>query len=356
MGALLMKKKRMKIMMIIMIMIIVAGLLVWRIRKTDTTEGKQLSKGVLPRMVVAVEKGSIQKTISGSGYLSPQQSKELYFSVSGKVKTDHLVEGKTVKKGEILVELDDTKQELDYLKAKKAYDLAVINGLATEIKETELNLRLAKENLEATTLRAPFDGIITQDLVDVGDYVGINEQNAVGTIIADGPYEIEVNISETESPLVAIGQDVRVTVEALPGKEFQGRVKEIALQATNNNGIVTLPVKIILTEQTEMLKPAFSADVEIIVDEVKDQVLVPIAAIINNRGQEQVMKIVDNKPVPTPVKTGLSNGFNVAILEGIQPGDEILINAHQFSSGKTETNSQPSAGSRPGPGIMIRGR
>ena len=64
------------------------------------------------------------------------------------------------------------------------------------------------------------------------------------------------------------------------------------------------------------MKPEFSAEVEIIVDEIKDQVIVPITAIVNNRGAEQVMKVVDNKPVPTPVKTGLSNGFEVVILEG----------------------------------------
>ena len=130
------------------------------------------------------------------------------------------------------------------------------------------------------------------------------------------------------------------------------------MQAVNNNGVVPLPVKIILTEETELLKPEFSADLEIIVDEVKDQVLVPITALINNRGQEQVMKIVDKKPVPTPVKTGLSNGFNVVILEGVQPGDEILINAHQFASGKTDNNNTQSSrpGTRTGPGFMIRGR
>ncbi|HBK68785.1 MAG TPA: efflux RND transporter periplasmic adaptor subunit, partial [Firmicutes bacterium] len=66
---------------------------------------------------------------------------------SGKVKVDFLQEGRKVKKGEILVELDDTKQELEYIRAKKAYDLAVINSSAREIKETELTLKIAKENL-----------------------------------------------------------------------------------------------------------------------------------------------------------------------------------------------------------------
>jgi multidrug efflux pump subunit AcrA (membrane-fusion protein) len=352
-----MKNKRMIIMVFIIIGITVAGFLVWKSRN-NTTNSRQLNREVAPRMVMTVEKGDIQKTISASGYLSPQQIKELYFSVSGKVKVDFLQEGRKVKKGEILVELDDTKQELEYIRAKKAYDLAVINSSAREIKETELTLKIAKENLEATTLRAPFDGIITRDLVDVGDYVGINEQNTVGTIIADGPYEIKVNISENESQQVVIDQKARISVEAIPNRKFEGRVKEIALQAVNNNGVVTLPVKIILTEETELLKPEFSADLEIIVDEVKDQVLVPITALINNRGQEQVMKIVDKKPVPTPVKTGLSNGFNVVILEGVQPGDEILINAHQFASGKTDNNNTQSSrpGTRTGPGFMIRGR
>ena len=64
--------------------------------------------------------------------------------------------------------------------------------------------------------------------MDAGDYVGINEQNAVGTIIADGPYEIEVNISENESPQVRVGQRAIITAEAIPERKFEGRVKEVA--------------------------------------------------------------------------------------------------------------------------------
>lgn len=350
-----MKKKRM-LLVLILLGLVVVGMLIWRNQQIRSSRAGSLGPERQSRMVMRVEKGDLERTISASGFLSPQQIKQLYFSVGGKVKTDHLSVGKRVKKDEVLVELDSTKQELEYLKAQKAYDLAVISGLSSQIREAELNLKIAKENLEATILKAPFDGLITQDLVDVGDYVGINEQNAVGTIIADGPYEIKVEIDENESQLVKVGQPVKVTVKALPGRTFLGRVKEVALQATNKSGVVTLPVNVLLTEETELLKPEFSADLEIIVDEVKDQILAPITAIVSNRGQEQVMKLVEGKPVATPVKTGMSNGYQVVILDGLQPGEEILINTHQYSanqSGSGSNNRQPMIG---GPGIMIRGR
>lgn len=350
-----MKRKRI-LPALILLGLVVVGMLIWRSRQTRSSTAEYLARGAQSRMVMRVEKGDLERTISASGFLSPQQIKQLYFSVGGKVKTDRLSVGKTVKKDEVLVELDSAKQELEYLKAQKAYDLAVISGLASQIREAELNLKIAKENLEATTLKAPFDGLITQDLVDIGDYVGINEQNAVGTIIADGPYEIKVEVDENESQLVKVGQPVKVTVKALPGRIFHGRVKEVALQATNKSGVVTLPVKVVLTEETELLKPEFSADLEIIVDEVKDQILAPITAIVNNRGQEQVMKIVEGKPVATPVKTGMSNGYQVVILGGLQPGEEILINAHQFSANQSEDDNSNRQRMMGGPGITIRGR
>ena len=350
-----MKKKKRWILPVI-ILLVVGGFIFlrWQGRKAQVAGNGLLNQEISPRAVMKVEKKTIQKTIAASGYLSPQQRKELYFSISGRVKTDRLTEGRAVRKDEVLVELDSTKQELDYLQAKKNYDLALINGLEREIRQAELSLKMAKENLEATTLRAPFDGIITRDLVDVGDYVGINEQNAVGTIIADGPYEIPVNISENESPQVAVGQKAIITVEAIPERKFEGRVKEVALQAVNNSGVVTLPVKIVLTEESELLKPEFSAEVEIIVEEIEDQVVVPITAIVNNRGVEQVIKVVNQKPVPTPVKTGLSNGLEVVILEGVEPGDEILINAYQFAENPLTNNG--SVPGRPGAraGITIR--
>lgn len=344
------KRKRWVLPVLLLLVVSVIIIFVAQSRKTKLTGSGPLNQEIMPQAVMKVERGDLQKTITASGYLSPQQSKELFFSISGRVIADYLQEGRRVKKDEVLVELDSTRQELDYLQAKKAYDLALINGLEREIKEAELNLRIAQKNLEATVLRAPFDGVITRDLVDVGDYVGINEQNAVGTIIADGPYEIEVKISENESPQVAIGQKVIITVEAIPDRKFEGRVKTIALQAVNDNGVVSLPVKIVLTEESPLLKPEFSAEVAIIVEEIKDQVIIPITALVNNRGVEQVVKMVDNKPVPTPVKTGPSSGFDVVILEGLAPGDEILINTYQFSSPNSSANPRQPA---PRAGIRI---
>ncbi|NLW58823.1 MAG: efflux RND transporter periplasmic adaptor subunit [Firmicutes bacterium] len=338
-----MKRKKRWFLPVILLFVVSVLIFTVRARRAKPAGSGPFNQEIPPNAVMKVEKGNFQKTITASGYLSPQQSKELFFSVSGRVVTDNLQVGRQVKKDEILVELDSTRQELDYLQAKRAYDLALINGLEREIKEAELNLRLAEKNLTATKLRAPFDGIITRDLVDVGDYVGINEQNAVGTIIADGPYEIEVKISENESPLVAVGQKAVIKVEAIPERQFEGRVKEIALQAVNESGVVYLPVKIVLVEESPLLKPEFSADVEIIVEELNDQVVVPITALVNDRGMEQVIKVVDNRPVPTPVKTGPSNGFMVVIEDGLAPGDEILINTYQFSG----TNSGVGAAQPP---------
>ena len=67
----------------------------------------------------------------------------------------------------------------------------------------------------------------------------------------------------------------------------------------------------------------------------------PITALVNDRGMEQVIKVVDNRPVPTPVKTGPSNGFMVVIEDGLAPGDEILINTYQFSGTNPVWAAQP---------------
>lgn len=345
-----MKKRKKRWLLPVILFLVVGLVIVFAVqgRRAKLTGSGPLNQEIPPNAVMKVEKGDFQKTITASGYLSPQQSKDLVFSVSGRVVTDYLQVGRQVKKDEVLVELDSTRQELDYLQAKRAYDLALINGLEREIKEAELNLKLAEKNLTATKLRAPFDGIITRDLVDVGDYVGTSEQSVVGTIIADGPYEIEVKISENESPQVVVGQRAVIRVEAIPDRRFEGRVKEVALQAVNENGVVSLPVKIVLTEESPLLKPEYSAEVEIIVEEIKDQVMVPITAIFNNRGQEQVMKIVNNQPVPTPVVTGPSNGFSVVIREGLAPGDEIMINTYQFAGNNNSNPGQRQPGPRAG--------
>ena len=107
-----------------------------------------------------------------------------------------------------------------------------------------------------------------------------------------------------------------------------------------------------LDKADKQFKPGFSALVEIIIGRAEGELLVPISAILDRKGQKMVVKVVDNKPVQTPVKAGFSDGVYTAIEEGLAEGEEIVINVYEFAQAGSNNNSTRGGGV-PGMGGFI---
>jgi len=336
-------KKKWLIIGVIIILVIIALFVGSRfLNKTDEEELTEQNIKITPQMVTSVERGDLKKTVSTSGYLQAADEKALIFSLNGEIEEVLISEGKRVTEGEALVRLEKNQQELDYLKAKNTYELIKTSGSESEINEQELNFQIAKKNLEDTTLKAPFSGLITDVSVKSGDFIGSG--NEVAYIIDDSSYEIEVAVNEIDSLEIKVGQEVIIILDAFQGREFSGRVKEIHNYTQNVNGVVTLPVTVQLDKADKQFKPGFSALVEIIIGRAEGELLVPISAMLDRKGQQMVVKVVDNKPVFTPVKAGFSDGAYTAIEEGLAEGEEIVINVYEFAKTGSKNDTQGAAG------------
>jgi len=342
-------KKKWLIVGVIIILVIIALFIGSRfLNKTDEEELTEQKIKITPQMVTSVERGDLKKTVSTSGYLQAADEKVLIFSLNGEIEEVLISEGKRVTEGEALVRLEKSQQELNYLKAKNTYELIKTSGSESEINEQELNFQITKKNLEDTTIKAPFSGLITDVSVKPGDYIGSGSE--VAYIIDDSSYEIEVAVNEIDSLEIEVGQEVIIILDAFPGREFTGRVKEIHNYTQNVNGVVTLPVTVQLDRADKQFKPGFSALVEIIIGRAEGELLVPISAILDRKGQKMVVKVVDNKPVQTPVKAGFSDGVYTAIEEGLAEGEEIVINVYEFANAGSKNNGTQRA---PGMGGFI---
>ena len=343
-------KKKWLIIGVIIIVVIIAFFVRSRfLNKTNEEELTQQNIKITPQMVASVERGDLKKTVSTSGYLQPADEKVLTFSLNGEIEEVLVSEGKRVTEGEVLVRLERSQQEYNYLKAKNTYELIKTSGSESEINEQELNFQIAKKNLEDTTLKAPFSGLITEVFVKAGDY--INSGREVAYIIDDSSYEIEVAVNEIDSLEIEVGQEAIIILDAFPGREFSGRVKEIHNYTQNVNGVVTLPVTVQLDKTDRQFKPGFSALVEIIIGKAEGELLVPISALLERKGQQMVVKVVDNKPVFTPVKVGFSDGVYTAIEEGLAEGEEIVINVFEFAKAGSKNNTTQGV---PGMGGFMR--
>lgn len=307
-----------------------------------------------PQMVYRVTTGRIEKTITTEGYIAPVKEQDLTFPAksSGSVKITgiYVKEGDRVEKGQLLMELDKTEAELRYTQRLNAYNRAKINGSQTEIAEAALDLKLAADELNNMKLTAPFAGIITNVYVEEGDYY---TSGAVATIKDTSRLQIRVNIEEKNIPHLKPGLRAKVALTALPGVVVNGEVTEIADEAVISGSMVALPVTITLEKTNYEIKLNTSAKIDIIIGEVHDQVIIPVTAVFHREGQDMVMKIINGQAQPVPVKTGLSNGLQIAVESGLEPGDEILVNTYRQAGSFNESGQRP-RGFATGP-VMIRG-
>jgi RND family efflux transporter MFP subunit len=302
------------------------------------------------RNFYTVKRGSVTKSISGSGFINPIQEKELVFLASGRMGELKIEKGQRVEKDQLLATLDNVSEEFSLLKSKHTYEQAQISSNPASIKERELEYKIAQMNYENTFLYAPFSGLITDVYVAVGDQMGASK--AVAHLIDDSRYFIELRIDELDISQIKIGLPVRITVDAIPRVTFIGEVTEIELVAVNQGGIVTIPVKAEMVNANPLVKPGMSATARVVLDEAKDVLVVPLTAVANGSDGAYVLKRVDGGTEPVKVVTGIADDTMIAVLEGLEEGDQIIINNYNQAGGMR--NGMPM---RPGaPSVSVRYR
>lgn len=134
-----------------------------------------------------------------------------------------------------------------------------------QVEAAEAGVEAARLNLEKGTLRAPFDGVVSQVNIDVGDLAGGATQLPAIQIVDVSELRVEVNVSDTDVARVREGMPATITVDGLPGSTFTGTVTYIAPTATNVGNVRTFAVRITLDQQ-ESLRAGMSARVTILVD------------------------------------------------------------------------------------------
>jgi HlyD family secretion protein len=232
---------------------------------------------------------------------------------------------------------------------ERRHDIALAQAQAID---AEIALEEAQERLADTHIKAPIDGVIIQQLVEPGQIISSGISNVSGGTpllhVADlSTMFVAASVDETDIGQVRLGQEVLLTADAYRQRTFRGTVVHIAPQGVVESNVTTFNVKIeVAGEGKTMLKPAMSVNVEIVTGRREDTLLVISTAIQDERGGEKlVFQLENGQPVPMPVQTGLSNGTDTEILQGVQAGAEVIANvavlrAQRSASVQGPQNSQ----------------
>ena len=282
--------------------------------------------------------------------MKPYQSATLYAKVSGYLKSISVDKGDQVKEGALLAEIEAPElladrakykaeievAELDYKRLseaqKKAPDLVVPLSVDTAKSKSEVakaNLERAETLLQFTKIIAPFSGIVTRRMVDPGAFIpaatsGSTAQGAALLTLMDfRAVRLQVAVPESEAPLVTKDEPVKVTVDGLPGRAFEGKITRFSYALDESSK--TMLAEIELTNPKLELRPGMYATVKIGIERKKDVLLVPMDALLIEKANASVFIPADNKAKKVPIRIGFNDGASVEVIEGLKPEQSVIL-------------------------------
>ena len=236
-----------------------------------------------------------------------------------------------------LMSLDSVSHDTADL-AKSAFEQARAQVAldAASIDQRKAELASATVNLGYTDIVSPVDGTVVSRNITVGQTVAATFQTPTLFLIASDltKMQVDTNVSESDIASISEGDKTRFTVDAFPGRMFQGTVVQVRLSPQTVQNVVTYDVVVSVANTDLALKPGMTASTQIVTDEradvlrVPDQALryKPAGAIAAKAGAARIWVLRDAVPVEVAVMAGLDDDSMTEILSGdVKPGDLVII-------------------------------
>jgi HlyD family secretion protein len=333
---------------------------------------------VVPVTVYTVERGRVEQTVTNSkaGTVRSRRRASLSPEMGGRVEMLAVRKGDRVKAGQVLMRLADAEpraqvalqeraldaaaaaereacqaaelaareaermrrlvedgvgspQALDQLETARAGRAAACDAARARVRQADAALALARVTLSRTVMRAPFDAVVADVSTEVGEWItpsppGLPIPPVIDLIATDEIY-VSAPLDEVDAGRVQTGLPVRVTLDALPGRVFRGRVARVASYVDDRaeqNRTIEIEVDLDDRADARSLVPGMSADVEIVLDAREPVLRVPTYALLQG---DHVLVVRDDAIERVMVRTGLRNWDFVEIVEGLSAGDRVVV-------------------------------
>jgi membrane fusion protein, multidrug efflux system len=305
--------------------------------------------GPAPVEVALAQTTTLTDDAQAVGSLKSNQGVMLRPEVSGRISKLGFADGQRVRRGQLLVQLDDTLQQAQLKQSEAQASIARTNlqrsrellgqGFVSQsavdqnmasLEVAEAQVALARAQLARLKVLAPFDGTAGIRLVDVGDYV---KDGADIVNIEDlASLKVQFTVPERAIDRLRTGQAVDVAVDALPGRSFKGRVQAIDSQVDANGRALQVVAQV--ENPGALLKPGMFARARVVFSVREGAIVVPEEALVPVGGKQAVFKLVDGadgKKVAQRVdaRVGLRLPGKVEILDGLKAGDSVVTAGHE---------------------------
>lgn len=347
--------KKTFIFLIILLIAIIGGFLYYQ--STATTQVKV--------QTVKVEQGDIVSSISATGTVQPVNSVDVSSKITGRIVEVKVEENDWVTEGDILVILDDVQYKSDlarseatlknaqanYQRLSKLLNDGAISRQDYDVAEKDYLVAKAAydtsvSNLDDTIIRAPVTGRVIGKPIPAGQTVapGISTPMVIMTIADMSLMQSETLVDESDIGQVKNGQNVEFTVDSYSDLTFHGLVSLISSKAETANNVIYYKVYVDVTDSRDKLFPGMTSRVNILTDERRNVLTLPLSAVRENKGQSYAQKILPNGVVEDiEVTVGLRGDERLEILSGLSLDDEVALKP----TSKKTTNPVGGPGGRP---------
>jgi len=284
-----------------------------------------------------VKSKELDNIIKTTGNILPAEMIELKSEVAGRIDKLNISEGKWVKKGTILVQIDDSELQAQSRKLKAQLKLAEeteirkkellsINGISkVEYDEAYTNLETIKADIELTNSKirkskivAPFDGTIGLRNVSEGAYISVG--TTISSLVQLDPLKIEFNVPEKYASYMKDGMPVEFNIVGI-SKTYQAKVYAFQSQITQDSRSLT--VRAIMPNPKNELIPGAFADLKIRLERIENAIMIPTYCIVPLLNGQNVYIIRSGKVNLVPVVTGIRNEEQIQLVSGSIEGDTI---------------------------------
>ncbi|MDZ7715953.1 MAG: efflux RND transporter periplasmic adaptor subunit [Balneolaceae bacterium] len=304
----------------------------------DNNATQQSSRPPLQVDVTIVQAQQAQDKIFTTGTVLANEEVELRSEVSGKITEIYFKEGQKVKKGELLLKVNDSELKAQLQRAQYRLKLATElerrqnkllekGGISQENYDATLNevnvlkseVALIKAQIDKTEIRAPFDGVVGLKYVSQGSY--ISPSTRIASLQNINPVKVDFSVPERYVNMVKEGDKISFTVQGTD-KEFEGEI--YAIEPKIESQTRTLQIRALSDNKEGLLVPGAFADLELILRTIDDAIMIPTISLVPELQGQKVYLYKQGKVVQQRVQTGIRTEDQVQITEGVQPGDTLL--------------------------------
>ena len=365
-----------KKLLAILIIVIAGGAILWWSLRDETPKNEYIT--------TVVKKGDIIQSVDAVGEVFSRNLVAVGAQVSGQIKELYVKVGDRVKAGDKIAQIDSIKQQntldqqlaaLEILEAKlnsakisvdialKQYEreqnlakqnatsqeslenakdtyslkLASLKEIEAQIKQTGIEIDTARTNLGYTDIRAPFDGVVVSVPVEVGQTINANQTAPTLVNIADlTKMEIRLQVSEGDVSNIKVGNKVEYSILSNNSKKYTAYISSIdpglttlsdgtySTNSSSSSSAVYYYAKVNVDNSDEILRIGMTTENKIIIAENKDVLYLPTTAIKSDKKSKFVYIKNGDKVEQKSIKTGVTNGINTQIIEGLNEGEEVI--------------------------------